>query len=731
MPLPFPVSPRSISSRYALSGCLCCAALWPGAVWPQPEPHALESVEVGADIEAQPRPTTTAGRLGLEPREVPATVNSVGREDIEQQGLRNLIELYRSAPGVSAGNIPGSPASAVMRGLTDVGYLFDGVRVADPGMVARNLDTWNLERVEILKGPASVLHGTGALAGSINLVPRKASLAGDSREGMISYGSNDTVRLGIGGNKVVSDRLALRADLSHGESNGYIDDTSSRTNALTTSLLFQATERLTLSAAFDVYQDRYTTPYQGAPLLPASVARDPSDVVSGGDLVLDESIRDNNYNVRDGAMTADSQWLRTKVGYELTPDWRLVNELGLYNANRDWANSEDFTYNADPNSGTGLLERGTTRINHHHRFASERAYAAYDGYWGERRHRFTAGVEYQYTDFDTRRRFGTTTAVDPFNPDRGYLPPNSPANYTSSRVDYDSTVSGRALFVEDALNLTPRWLMVAGLRYEYLDLDRGIDDLDAGSRETFGQTFEDLSWRLGTVYDLTNTTQVFLQYNRASAPVGGLLLSNATNARFDLTTGRSMEAGVRGQLWDNRLTLMTSVYRIRQDDIITRDPNNAGLSIQGGSLESKGVEVDLTLRPHPRWWLNLNGAFNDAEYTRMTSSSGADQSGNRLTNMPEKTWNLSSAYTFAPLPVTVGGAVRYTGDFFTGTANQYRVASRTLLDAWVGYPLAGGTLTLRGRNLTDEFYAEWSGYSPTQVYIGEPRTVELGWTGRF
>src|SRR5690606_38372687 len=148
----------------------------------------------------------------------------------------------------------------------------------------------------------------------------------------------------------------------------------------------------------------------------------------------------------------------------------------------------------------------------------------------------------------------------------------------------------------------------------------------------------------------------------------------------------------------NRLTLMTSVYRIRQDDIITRDPNNAGLSIQGGSLESKGVEVDLTLRPHPRWWLNLNGAFNDAEYTRMTSSSGADQSGNRLTNVPEKTWNLSSAYTFAPLPVTVGGAVRYTGDFFTGTANQYRVASRTLLDAWVGYPLAGGTLTLRGRN---------------------------------
>ena len=75
--------------------------------------------------------------------------------------------------------------------------------------------------------------------------------------------------------------------------------------------------------------------------------------------------------------------------------------------------------------------------------------------------------------------------------------------------------------------------------------------------------------------------------------------------------------------------------------------------------------------------------------------------------------------------------MRYTGDFYTSTSNQYRIDERTLLDAWVSYPLAKGTLTLRGRNLTDEFYADWSGYSATQVYIGAPRSVELGWTGRF
>ncbi|MBL7251250.1 TonB-dependent siderophore receptor [Alcanivorax marinus] len=698
----------------------------PGFAGAQTPEHRLQAVEVADQADAPVTPTTTDGLLGLSQRETPATVNTVDRDDIEQLGLRNLIELYRSAPGVAAGNIPGSPASVSMRGLTDVGYLFDGVRVADPSMVSRNLDTWNLEKVEILKGPASVLHGSGALGGTINLVTRKPSLAGDRVDGMIEYGSHDSLRLGVGANRVVNPNVAVRADLSHGRSNGYVDDTDSETTALTTGILVQATDRLTLSAAVDLYSDRYATPYQGTPLVPASVARDPSDVVSGGGLVLDESMRDNNYNVRDGEMTADSQWLRTKADYQLSDRWRLINELSLYNANRDWANSEDFSYN----DATGQLDRGTTRINHHHRFATDRFYGVYDGRLGERRHRLAVGAEYQYTDFDSRRRFGATSSVDPFDPDRGYLPPNTDANY-GSRADYDSQVSGGALFLEDALNLTPNWVIVSGLRYEYLDLDRGIDDLAAGTRETFGQTYEDLSWRLGTVHDLNNQVQVFAQYNRAAVPVSGLLLSRASNVEFDLSKGRAVEVGSRAALLDDRATLTVSLYRLDQDDILTRDPANPALSVQGGRLRAEGVEVDLTLRPHERWWVNLNGAYNDAEYDELLGAGGVDLSGNRLTNVPEKTANLSSAYTLAALPLTLGGAVRYSGDFYTSTANEYRIDERTLVDAWISYPLADGTLTLRGRNLTDEFYADWSGYSATQVYIGEPRTVEIGWTGRF
>ena len=96
------------------------------AAWPAPSGHQLETVRVDDAAAAVPAtPTTTDGRLGLSERETPATVSTVDRDDIEQLGLRNLIELYRSAPGVAAGNIPGSPASVSMRGrLSDRGSLW-------------------------------------------------------------------------------------------------------------------------------------------------------------------------------------------------------------------------------------------------------------------------------------------------------------------------------------------------------------------------------------------------------------------------------------------------------------------------------------------------------------------------------------------------------------------------------------------------------------------------------
>lgn len=692
---------------------------------------AIDEVVVsGRGIELDTR-TSTASRLGLSVRETPAAIEVITQAQIQEQGLRTLEEAYAAMPGVTAGNLPGEPGMTAMRGFSSsaIGYLFDGVRAADSSFMSRNFDTWNFERIEVLKGPASVLYGAGSLAGTINLVPKKPVLGDSSVDSTISYGSFDTVRLGLGGNAPLGDNAAVRADVSHSRSSGYIDDTDSKNTAITTGVKVAPTDRLTLSAGLDYYEDDYNTPYQGLPLIPRTQARDPSGIVASDDgLVVDEKLRDKNYNVRDGLMDSHSYWLRTRVEFALTDRWQLANELSYYDADRRWRNAEDFTYD----DASGLLDRSTTKIYHDHKFWSERALASYDGDLGRNRNRFSIGVEYTDTDFSTVRRFGETTSVDPFNPERGYFPEDNAANFpgAGNRVNFDSAVKASSVFIEDALNLTPGWLAVIGGRFDHIDLDRRVTDFNVPSVTTFGQTYDAGSWRIGTVYDLTPLTQLYAQYNKAVAPVSSLLLSSMSRAGFDLTTGKSYEAGLKTAFWDQRASLTTAIYHIEQDDILTRDPANTSLTVQGGTQSSKGVEVALSVALTEQLRVEANAAWLEAEFDELREA-GGNRAGNRPPNVPEQTYNAGAYYTLATLPLTASVSVQHAGDFYTSNANDYRVDGHTTLDAALSYKLSFGTLTLRGRNLTDEFYASWSGYSDTQVYIGAPRSVDLTLTSHF
>jgi iron complex outermembrane receptor protein len=678
------------------------------------------------------RRTEAASRLGLAVRETPATVEIITQERLQEEGRRSLIEAYSSAPGVVAGNLPGEPGVTAMRGFSRgaVGYSVDGFAAIDPLIASRNYDTYSFDRIEILKGPASVVNGSGALAGTINVVTRKPELGVNKADGLLSYGSFDSVRAGASFNAAPSPNVAASASVLYGRSDGYVNDTDSRNVQVTTGLTLQPTDRLRITAAFDYFKDHYGTPYQGTPLLPRDVARNPSGVVSAGDLVLDKSIWKKNYNVSDGVMKSDAIWARAGAEYDLTESWTLRNDFGFYSADRAWANSEDFSYNA----ATGLLDRSATLITHDHQAWSNRTSANYDGEIDGRRNRFTAGFEYVETDFGSNRRFGTVTSVDPFNPDRGSFPDTSGFD---TRQDFDSKVGNASVFLENAFNVTPGWVVVAGLRQDWIDLDRTIDDLKAGATTTFGKDFKATSWRVGSVYDVAPGVSLFAQYTTAIAPVTTLLLANMERATFDLTKGRSVEAGVKTALWDDRVVATASVYQIEQDDILTRDPSNSSFTIQGGSQRSRGVELDVTVALTEQWRLNANAAVLEAEFTKLKEFvSGqpepVSRKGNRPLNVPEQTFNLWTTYRLASVPVTFGAGVRYVGDFYTDNANTIRVDGRALLDASVSYDVpVGGTVTLRGRNLTNKFYAEWSGYSSKQVYVGAPRSFDLTYSVKF
>ena len=667
-------------------------------------------------------------RLGLSNRETPAIVDVITQSDLQVQGARSLIEALNTAPGIASGNLPGSVASVSMRGFhRAVNYLYDGVRQPNSDAGMRNWDAWNFERIEVIKGPASITSGEGALAGAINFVPRTPKLDETSGELFASYGSRGRMRVAADANVPVSDKVALRGDVSYSSANGWVDDTDSEAWSGRLAALIEPTERLTIKLSADYSGDDFSTAYYGTPLVSAAVARDASNAVSGSaGLVLDRAMRDINFNVEDGKMDSDNLWLRARVDYALSDNWTLVSDTSYYDSERLWRDADEYTFNA----ATGLIDRGATLITHDHQYWNQRLHAAYDGEIAGHRNRFTIGFEIGETDFYTKRRFDSAGAVDPHNPVRGTFPVDNARNF-SYRQNVTADVSSHAIFAEEAFNITPDWLIVGGIRLDDFKLDREVVDATSGATDVYGADYDPLTWRVGTVYSLLPETQVFAQYSKAAIPVTGLLFMSSSRASFDVSMGESYEAGIKSTFADGRADVTFSAFHIRQDDILTRDPLNPALTVQGGSQTSDGAEVALNWRPTDELSVGFSGTILKAEFDELLEGGGADRSGNRPANTPQQMADLVVTYSPEALPLSFTGSVRYNGDFYTSNANSIKVNDVTLFDAAVAWEAPFGTLTVRGRNLTNEFYADWSGYSSSLVFIGEGRSVEVSLSTSF
>ncbi len=690
------------------------------------------------------QPTSTASRLGLSLRETPATVELLTQEDMQVRGLRTSREVFADVVGAVAGNVPGNPAVVSMRGFAGntVSILQDGVRISSSTMVTRDTNSWHFDRIEVIKGPASVLVGEGALAGVINKVTRKPSLDGNHVDAMASYGSFNMLTLAGGVNVKLSDDVAVRADVSRMTSDSLydVDANKTRSSGLTASLLYRPAQNLSVLLAVDHYNDKYDGTYQGAPLVSAAVARDPSSALrSANGLVIDKALRYRNYNP-DGAYSgADETTLRSRVDYSFADGWALANDLVWYTATRDFVLSGEQNFMA-PTSAfpNGRFARSLQAIDHDHDFWNERLALSHQGEIAGLRNRFTIGGEYNDTDFTNPRKqtaVGAIAAVDPYNPIVGTWPVGD-AIYTSQNVVFDSRLKTRAVFAEDALNLTPEWLVLAGIRYEGINLDRGIYNLNAGNALSSADAdYDPFSWRVGTTYEVTSGITLYGQYTTAAQPVGSMLTLSLANAAFRLTKGHSVEGGFKAEVLEGRASLTGSAYRIAQKNIVTRDPSNPSLAVQGGELASKGVELTVDVAATHQLHLSAGASYSDAEYEELKELVGGrlvSRAGNRPTNMPTTTVNASALYSLDQLPLSFGVFVRHASGFYTDNANSIFVRGHWLFDASVSYRLTDDvSLSLRGRNLTNAFYGEYSGYPSTNIYIGAPRGVDVTLSAKF
>lgn len=683
-----------------------------------------------------------ATRLGLSVRETPATVEILTQAELQVRGARTARETFDTIVGAISGNVPGNPAVVSLRGFSGntVSILQDGVRVSASTVVGRDTNNWHYDRVEVLKGPASVLYGEGALAGVINKVTRKPVIGERRLDALLSVGSFDTVFAAGGVNLPVSATVAVRADASYQRSDSLydVDNNDTFSAGLTASALWRLNDRLSLLVAIDHFEDRYDATYQGLPLIPARLALRPSDAVrSEAGLVADRALRRRNYNP-DGAYSgSDETTVRSRLDWAAGGGWTVAIDLTGYTADRAFllADSQAFV------APTAAFPHGSFRqsyqdFRHDHRFWNARGVVGHDGRIASLRNRFSVGVEHNDTNFVSLRQQAPVSALPAVDIRRPAIiaRPTGTALFTTTNVTFDSRLKQTSVFAEDALNLTPHWLLVGGVRWDHVALDRATTQNATGAVDRNSPAVDPVSWRTGTTWEAVPGITLYAQYTTAVSPVSSILLASIANSRFRLTTGRAYEAGFKASGWNGRASVTAAAYRIEQKDILTRDPANPALTIQGGRLSSQGAELSAVLTPAKALRLAGGVSYTDAQYDELSELVGGarvDRRGNRPINIPSTTVDASAFYTIGGA-VTLGGFVRHAGGFYTDTANTIRVAGHTVVDASVSVPVSPAlTLNARGRNLTDAFYGEYSGYPTTNVYIGAPRSFDVALAARF
>jgi iron complex outermembrane receptor protein len=602
-------------------------------------------------------------------------------------------------------------------------------------MTSRVMDAGNLDRIEILKGPASLMSGEGAIGGAINFVTKRPHQGPIENEAYISYGSFNTVRAGFGsGGSTSWQGLDYRFDLNRSSSSGFIDDTRSEIWHLSTGLDYRVSSALKLFGAFEFKQDK-SNAYWGTPLVSAAAsgANASGSIVSGtyvsnfngtnlGPVTIDGRTLKTNFDVLDNRNSADEYWLRGGFEWNLSSAVVLREQVYAYTAQRQWLNSEVAAFNA----GTGLVDRDRFYVAHGQRLAGNKTELQWDSKIGSMENRAVLAFEISKLDFN--------------RPGAANFPSDSVSLTNPVRLTYGplilqqqtALINNTVLAVEDRLKITPAFALTGGLRYEEIALDRTSINSAAVSRAgfPFATNWYPTTGRLGFTWETMPGFTLYSQYaTAADVSANNLFLLGATQP-LNLTRSRTYEGGIKHLFWERKAEWSMAAYDIARNNVYTAQ---GGQSVAiAGRQNSNGVEFALAIRPTPAWSLWGNLAYTRARYADFNFAGGSF-SGNTPPNVPAVVANAGASYRiYMPVPVEFGASARHVGDRYNTDANTVKLLAYTVGDVYANLDVKKTRLSFRVRNVSDKKYAIWGDpFYPDQILLGAPRSYELSATFKF
>lgn len=660
-------------------------------------------------------PNTTASRLDLSPLQTPASIQTLTGAMIRDRGDRSVVEAVTRAAGVSSQATPGNGGNGLSaRGFTGVGsvmQLYDGVQMfVGAGTVTFPFDPWTVDRIEVLSGPGSVLYGTGAIGGVVNVVSRTPVTDHAEQTIQLTGGSFGTVRAAVDLTGPITDTLSYRVDLSHNRSDGYVNRGQNNSTALSVKLRLQATDTLSFTLSDD-YGHQKPMNYYGIPTVNGKIDRDRRRV---------------NYNITDADIRFDDNWVQFKTEWQVA-DNITVRDVAYYiTANRHWKRVDKYNYNTTTQriDRTNYLE-----IYHHQRQYGNHLDASVKGSIVGMENAFSVGSDFNKIRFEhvNNSPYSGSSSTDLYNTDPGTF-----INLAGTYPRYRTHSTQYSIYAEDRLEVLPGLALAGGIRQDRYEVKRDdLVELTSSSR-----IYNVTSWRVGSTFEFAKGHVLYAQYAVANDSVGNIISLSAANLEYGMAHGRQVEVGYKAALLDGKAEFTLAAYHIRKNDLLVSDPLVATNTQQVGQQSSKGIEASLALIPIDGIRLEANGTVLKARYDDFAENVGGksvSRDGNRPTNVPQKTANIWASWQITP-EWRVQTGLRYVGKRYTDNANTLVLPPYSVVDAGLRWqPLEGLDVDLRAYNLFDKLYAatSWTNGTTAQWILAKPRSFELSLTGRF
>lgn len=701
----------TLCALFTASLGLSKAEVTPSYLLPATEIIHLQKFEVSgakSDGSYAIQRSVTATKTDTALVDVPQAISVITRELIDDQAMRSIGDVTRYVPGVGIAQGEGNRDTPVLRGnSTTADFFVDGVR--DDVQYLRDL--YNVDRVEVLKGPNAMIFGRGGSGGLINRVAKQAR-GRDHRELTLQAGSWEQFRATLDYGVAATATFAYRLTAVYEDSESYRDDVSLTRYGLNPTFAWSIAPATTLRFGYEYFHDervadRGVSSYQGRPLLTdastffGDPAQSPVAATVNAAFVVIEHRLGRGFSLRSHTRYSVYDKFYQNVFPGAVNAAGTTVALSAYNARTDRGNlfnQTDLEF---------FVETGTVK------------------------HHFLTGFEVARQETDNVRLTGyfdtispTTTSVNvPLTTPRTTLP----LTFRPSATDANNQGVAKtfALYAQDQITLLPQLQAIAGLRYERFAMDFLNNRTGAALDTADGM----LSPRAGLVFKPMPAVSLYASYTMSFVPRAGEQLASltATNRAFDPEEFNNREIGLK---WDLRpdLAFTAAIYRLDRTNVVITDPADPTKSLLVDGQQAEGVELGLTGRLTRNWSLAGGYAYQDGRI--LTTQSATVFAGARLAQLPRHTLSLWNRYDINRRWGVGLGAI-YRDAIFGSTDNTVTLPSFVRFDAAVFHRLSD---TLRAQlnveNLLDRHYYA-TAHSNTNITPGSPRAFRVSLTTVF